>query len=331
MTNRWLVSLPVWGTSYFRTFERVCAPALLAACEDLKEPVRCLVYTDQDPKRVQAALKHLPVDVRPVPSKPTYVTLQESHADTLRCAAPGDRVVFLNADLTISRNLLARCAEHFAEGRQAVVLLGIRTVAGDEPPPAGASPRTLLSWAWDHRHQIIKDLEWGTGRSLLTTNLFWSVGTSVVARGFHLHPVAVVKSADVQFQSTIDGDLLDHFPREKIHVVIDPDDCALCEVSPPERRFPCSNQPLSPARVSGSMRTRASDTHKWLFTHRIGVVGASDDVVEDYSVAAAIFTHMRFVVDESGTGPVPAGPRGLMPAGKVGRYPAGHPRRPRRV
>ena len=37
---------------------------------------------------------------------------------------------------------------------------------------------------------------------------FLSAGASTVARGFHLHPAAIVKQSSTQFRSTIDGDLL---------------------------------------------------------------------------------------------------------------------------
>ena len=289
--NRWLISVPVWGEAYIKMFAEVAAPALLVAARRLREPARFLIHTDL-PDAVRALLPGQDVDVRPVPRKPTYVTLQESHADAVASASPGDRVALLNADLAISGNFLLRCAEHLAGGKQAVVLLGIRTAAGDDKPPAGAAPRELLEWAWGHRHQIIRDLEWPAGGSMLPTYLFWSAGASTVARGFHLHPAAIVKQPTTSFRSTIDGDLLDCFPRSAIHVVTSPDDCALLEVSPPERRFPVRGKHFAPAHVAAAMLTRASPTHRWLFEHRIVVRGTGEEVAGDDQIARAILAHM---------------------------------------
>jgi len=123
---------------------------------------------------------------------------------------------------------------------------------------------------------------------MLPTNLFWADGGSVVARGFHLHPAAIIKRPDTSFRSTIDGDLLDCFPREAIHVVVDPDDCSMCEVSPPERRFPVRGLHFTPQLVAGAMRSRASATHRWLFEHRITVRGTGVEVVGDAAIARAV-------------------------------------------
>lgn len=280
MMQRWFISVPVWGSKYHDVFEQCAAPALVHAALRLREQspeevdVRFVIHTDQPARVDQSALAGQPIIFRPVPNKTTYVTLQESHADALGLAAPGDRVVLLNADIVPSGNLLSRVDEHFRSGFEAVVLLGIRTARGPELPPVGEAPRRLLDWAWGHRHQIIRDLEWSSGTSMLPTNLFFAEGGAIVARGFHLHPAAVIKRDGLRMISTIDGDLLDNYEREKIHVVVDPDDCAILEVSPPERRFPVQpGRRLSPASVAASMISRASATHRWLFTHRICVAG----------------------------------------------------------
>lgn len=295
----WLISVPVWGEHYLRVFERCAAPALRAAVAHFaaerisvsKLPeIRFIVHTNAE-DRVRAALEGCEVEVRPISNKPTYVALQESHADAARSAEPGDVVVFLNADLVVSGNLLSQIAAHIRAGKTAVVLLGIRTTQGAEPPPPGVAPRALLEWAWFHRHQIIRDLELPTGSSMLPTNLFWSRGESTIARGFHLHPAAIVKPPALNFRSTIDGDLLDSYSRDAIHVVTDPDDCALCEVSPPNRRFPVG-RPLSVDSVARSMVTRASPLHRWLFEHRIVVRGTGDDIIGDRSFAHDVLARL---------------------------------------
>lgn len=312
---RWLISVPAWGEAYLRVLEECAAPSLLAAARVLAEPVKFIIHTDA-PERARSAFPGHEVETRPVGCRGTYVALQESHAEVVDGADVGDRVVLLNADLVVSDNFLSRCAAHFAAGKRAVVLLGIRTASGPERPPVGCNPRALLAWGWEHRHQIIQDLEWGRGRSMLPTNLFFSDGDSVVARGFHLHPVAIIKHADVDFSSTIDGDLLECFPVDSIHVVVDPDDCAMVEVSPPERRFPLREGRLSPAGVAASMMARASTMHRWLFGHRIGVVGPLRDC-GDEAVARDILAVM-----ESGPPARIGGRRGKDPRGRRGSSPS---------
>lgn len=324
-----LISVPVWGRDYVRIFAEAAAPALLAAAARLGEPVQFIIHTSRAEELVvRAALPGQDVEVRYVPDRPTYEALQEAHAEAVACAVTGTRVVLLNADLVVSGNFLLRCAEHLAAGRLAVVLLGIRTAADPrERPPAGVAPRVLLEWAWAHRHRIIRDLEWPHGTSLLPTNIFWSAGASTVARGFHLHPAAIVRHAGMSFRSTIDGDLLDCFPREAVHVVVDPDDCSMCEISPPERRFPVRGQ-LTPQGVAASMRARASATHRWLFgEHRIVVRGDGGEVAGDDVVAREVLRMMgeppRALADGSAAHRerellrrVPAGRRASVPAGR---------------
>lgn len=330
--SRWLISVPVWGESYVNMFENVGVPALLAAVDMLSlsgQPVRFVIHTDAA-DRIRALLSGRDVEIRPIGSAPTYVALQNAHADALRSASVGDRVVFLNADLAVSGNLLVRCSEHFTRGKQAVVLLGIRTAAGPERPPSGAPSRALLEWAWGHRHQIIRDLEWPAGTSLLPTNLFFAREGVVVARGFHLHPVAVVKHASIAFKSTIDGDLLDYFAHDDIHVVVDPDDCSMCEVSQPTRRFPVrEGMGLNPVRVAVSMRSRASSMHRWLVTHRIGVVGTPRDCGDEEAVAEIL----KILTQGTSSSPqikqrsvLPSGPPPRRYRGTVPTGPRGHPR-----
>lgn len=292
----WLISVPVWGDVYKKTFlERAC-PALREAIkalgeytgQNLKDYVKVVFHTDS-PGFADGDLPECVVEYVRISPGATYTSLQYGHRDAINMAPPDSRVGLLNADLVISRNLFAQCEKYILGGSRAVVLLGIRTLMQDEFPPVGATPRDLLSWAWDHRHQIIKDLEWGKGASMLPTNLFWSNDQSVVARGFHLHPVAIHKQADLNFISTIDGDMLDSFPRNTIHMVTDPDDMALIEMSEGGKRFPVGGpgEVMQTAHVAAAMRSRASELHRWQFAHRIIVRG--DGVgINDQPVAAEI-------------------------------------------
>lgn len=270
----------------------MAVPALYEAVRRLGEPVKFVIHTNS-PDTVLLMMRGLDVETRPIDEAQRYVALQQAHSDGIRTAPVGSRVVLLNADICVSGNLLQSVARHFNSGKKAVVLIGIRTAAGDEIPPAGADPRELLLWAWEHRHQIVRDTEFPYGRSALPTNLFWTYEGSTVARGFHLHPVAILKEKEIDFKSTIDGDLLELFPRNSIHVVTDPDDCSMCEVSPPERRFPLEPRDLTAKGIAIRMSTRASPLHRWLFEHRIVVRGRAEEVTEDCSMAVDILSRLQ--------------------------------------
>lgn len=289
--SKWLISVPVWGQSYYLTFKNYTAPAIKAALEGFDHQVRILIHTDMVDE-----MRHLwwgyNLEIRNVGKKPTYVTLQESHADAIQSARIDERVCLLNADIVISKNMFSHCEELMLAGKNAVVTSGIRTAfSKDLLYPIGEEPRKLLEWAWANRHQIIKDLEWGSGCSMLPTNLFFTSVGNVVLRGFHLHPIVVRKRGPISFISTIDGDLLEHFPKDSIHVVTSPDEVSMLEISPPERRFPVG-RPLTPVAVAASMKSRASMLHQWLFTHRIIIKGDGTGC-NDEPVAKEVLEFLR--------------------------------------
>lgn len=274
MSEHWLISVPVWGDKYRQTFETYAMPALRAALDGF-EPVRFVIHTDK-PDWAKQVVSPLACDAIQIPQGSAYVALQNAHSDAIRRATLRQRVVLLNADLIVSKNLFSSCAAHISAGKKAIVTTGIRTNLDGQAPPVGANPRELLLWAWSHRHNIIKDLEWGTGGSMLPTNLFFVRSGSVILHGFHLHPVAILKEAQLSFKSTIDGDLLDKFLGSEIHVVTSPDDLSMLEMSDPTRRFPVSGI-MDERRVAGAMLSRASSMHRWLFTHRMVMVGKPEE------------------------------------------------------
>ncbi len=292
--SKWLISVPVWGHSYFLIFKNYTAPAIKAALKGFEEghQVRFIFHTDMIDE-----MRHLwygyNVEIRNVGKKPTYVTLQESHGDAVSSARIDERICLLNSDIVISRNMFYKCEEHILAGKQAIVTSGIRTAYSKELEyPIGEEPRKLLEWAWEHRHQIIRDLEWGSGQSMIPTNLFFTSVGNVVLRGFHLHPIVVLKKVPISFISTIDGDLLEHFPRDSIHVVTSPDDVSMLEISEPTRRFPIGRD-LTPAAVAISMKSRASILHQWLFNHRIVIKGDGTGC-DDVSVVKEILNYMGY-------------------------------------
>lgn len=288
----YLISVPVWSPGYLQTFAESAYPSIRAAVQNFDEPVKFLIHTD-NPDFIRNLITEFPLEVRQIVGGATYVTLQESHSDAINAAAMGDRVILLNADIVVSRNLLTGVKKYLDQGKNAVVTTGIRTRKGDEKPPIGASSEDLLEWAWSHKHQIIEDLVWGRGESMLPTNVFFERGGTVILHAFHLHPVAIVKPMDgnMPFISTIDGDLLDRFDRGTIHIVTDPADLSMCEISDPGKRFPIRGEPMNAGHIAGCMIGRASELHKWQFTHRI-IVRGDPKYIEEMAVVESILAMM---------------------------------------
>lgn len=286
-----VISIPVWGQPYLETFARATFPALKAAVEDFDHAFKFVIHTD-NPAEIERLTAGYQVEIRRIVGDATYVTLQISHADAIAQAGHHDRVILLNADIVVSKNLLHRAYYHFERGMTAVVTMGVRTIKDSRLPPIGAAPNELLSWAWANRHQIIEDLIWGNPNgSVLPTNIFFVNGDTVVARGFHLHPVAILKHKPLEFISTIDGDLLDQYARGTIHLVTTPDDLAICEISDTAKRFPVMNEPMNVEQVASAMSNRASELHRWQFTQRI-IIKGNGEGTGDEEVAAKILERM---------------------------------------
>src|SRR5690606_39209756 len=103
--SKLIVSVPVWRADYMRTFERCAAPALRYATALHNKGVGGRVLFDVDTANAAAARRALSglgvpdaahVGVRPIVPAPTYAALQECHADAVRQAAVGERVILLN-------------------------------------------------------------------------------------------------------------------------------------------------------------------------------------------------------------------------------------------
>jgi hypothetical protein len=291
--TRWLIPIPVWGDPYARVFAERAVPALRAALEDFDHPVQFIVHTDR-PAAVLELLDGFDAEVVEIPPDTPYRGLQDAHADGIRRARPGDRVALLTADLVVSRNFFATCDAHMERGSKLILMAGTRTDADYSPAPAGLGPRDLLSWAWDHRHPIIRDVEWGTGASCVPTVLYFARGDQVVMHGFHLSVAAMEKKdAELRLESTVDDVLADHFELGEVHVVTSPDDLAVLEVSAHERRFRLSHRPMDEIHVAHMMETLASERHKWMFRHRIVIRGGVPDDEWEMPIVERILYLMR--------------------------------------
>ena len=275
--TRWLISVPVWGDHNRRVFAERAAPALREALRLFDHDVRFLVYTDE-PEFIRGVLGGFKVKIVAIRPDTGYTGLQDTHMDGIWTAAPGERVAFLTADLVVSPNLFTSCEARLAAGKKLVMMAGTRTDIACGPPPLVTTCRDLLMWGWESRHQIIRDVEWGTGASSTPTTLYFTRGEQVVMHGFHLSPIAMVKGPqEIIFDTTVDNALADYFDLDDIHIVQSPDEACTLEISASERRFPVRYEPMDEKHVARIMRTLASSRHRELFSRRIIICDDGSD------------------------------------------------------
>lgn len=282
----WIVSIPAWGPMHVAKLLAHTLPSVRFALRVAGVKARILIHTDQGAHIVQAANGE-DIDVAPVPGQgDLYQRFGDCHRDAIARAAEGDRVALLCADMAVSRELFSACEARFGDGKRAVVAAATRTLA-NEPPPIGASSYELLAWTMRWPHPMVRACFWGE-RSQTPWAVYFRNGDHITLRGFHLHPVAVVKDRALPFHGTLDIDLLDNYGRHEIHVVTSPDELSLAERSPPDRPFREMRFPMTAASIAEWASTRATPLHWWLSTHRIIVAGAGetdDQVVWDEVMA----------------------------------------------
>lgn len=272
----WLITTPVWGERCVNAYLRYSLPAIKAAARRINGRVRFVVHTDR-PFELDEALAGFERRVLPVPNSrgDAHQIASDGNREALRIAHVGEYVAFVHADMVPSVEVFAASEKRFAQGKKLMMMAASRTLRGE--PPVGASSAELLDWTMAHRHPAIMECWWPEGRSIIPWALYFENGDDIVLRGFHLHPFALVKDREPHFVGTIDLDLLDNYQADETHVVVDRDEAAFAELSPPERTFPLLPQPLSPAYVAAWARRYASPFHRWLFTHRIAIKGNGAD------------------------------------------------------
>lgn len=293
---KWLISIPVWGKYHTDTFIRYALPALrLVKCN---LDVQLIVHTD-DASKLWKEMAGLPVQFRPLLEGPTpHDTFGNCHREAIELAETGQFVLLLCADMVASKEVLAASEARFAEGKKLIIAAATRCAMKKvNKPPLGATARELLDWTLTSVHPSVQDCFWGTGGSMLPWALYFKSETSVVVRGFHLHPISMVKSPGLTFTGiSIDEFLVDKFTEEEIHVVTSPDELALAELSPPERMFKCLPHPMTPKSVYIWANHRTTPRHRWLFTHRIVIQGVGEEL-SDVAPCEAILEKLRWSRD----------------------------------
>lgn len=283
--RRMIVTVPAWN-SYVRTFLGPVMRSHRAALAELQRrygktvEVRYVVATDQ-PEDVARAMGDLDLTLAPVPNEPKFLfrTLCEGHARGIESARDGDRVVLLNADIIISTETFASIERRFRQGKKAVVCGGTRAVVPwwasypQHPLPA----RKLARWAIEHPHPITRMLFWGTGTTTHPSVLYFRKGKDVVLRGFHIHPIAVLKDRPLPFWGSIDLNLAECYRYDEIHVVTDVDELAIAEISHPKKTHHQWDRVLDVPQVVAWAIRGAREMHWWNFRHRVIIAGAGAD------------------------------------------------------
>jgi hypothetical protein len=269
LTSRWLISIPCWGDAWVRRFLETGLPSIDAALEGFEAQVRFVVHTNSQLLRLaMSGREFIRRDAKVQGNR--YKTLTECHREAIAMGQPGERICFLNADHIVSVKAFRSAERRLREGFRAVACGCVRARADD--PPIGAEGRDLLAWAWKNSHPLVLNCIYGTGRSQCPSFVYFENRENVTLRAFHMHPFAVMKDRPLRFAGeTIDQDLLYNYRRPEIHVVTDPDEVALAEITGMEHEHPSGS--LLSAKLLAAFGRGATPLHRWFFTHSIRIRG----------------------------------------------------------
>jgi hypothetical protein len=296
--TRFLVPVAVWGEAFVGLYLKVCLPSLLAegnlpALADRNKCEYVLFTREQDFATISQspAFRYLSslmrVDVRILGEADT----KDPHIGTSRCyrwavqvaTVRGLSLLFVPPDEIVANGTLRRAQELADSGYKAIFLLTPRLFRDSFAavlPTAGRAviempPREMTHLAMQHLHPVSKSLfldsaEYNTGPS----HMYWRTGEhSMLARGFHLHPLMVTPEAGAEaFSGTIDDDLVSRFVKDpkRIYVCPDSDEMLMFEMSDASRMTGCHgpNRYDFPT-VQNWVRNCTNDLHRRLINTKV--------------------------------------------------------------
>lgn len=223
----WVVNVPVWGDGYHEKFLKRGLPSIIEASDTLNLlcKIRFIIHTDRP--RIASAIP-FPVEVRPIPEGPNSTRrLGEADRYALHSAAPGDYIMFVNADMVVSTEAFTFCERAFAKGKHLISCPAIRTI--DNDPPIGAKARDLIEWSWKHKHQFTADCIWDKGHVAAPPYVLFEDSDGVVMHAFDLHPLAVSKYHAWEYVGPTASEIIMMFNAYDTHIVATPDDVAIAE------------------------------------------------------------------------------------------------------
>ncbi len=289
MTDRpsWLVSVPAWGDRCVSLARSIVIPSLIAAARLATRPVRFIVHTDRPYDFADCfgdfpySLPLLPESVRWVArSKGDHlVALTTIHRDIIQAALPGDYVAPLVSDSVVSRELFRAAERRFADGKRLVLCVSPRTVG--QPPSSGSDAVSITDFAAHNLHPVSRDAIWGKLGVFCPSLIYLQEGDNLACNAFNLHPVAVaISEAPIEYHHTVDYDMPMAFSEADCHVVTDPSEMAIAEMSPPDMQHRSGldmGQPdATPQWLAEWASRHTVPRHRWFFRHRLMLRGVDE-------------------------------------------------------
>jgi len=280
---RWLISVPVWGERCVNVFCATALPALensiLRLQKDHNIDAVLVVHTDE-PNRIISGATQISIEPRPLPAGARdYDCMSQGHREVLSMmACRQDRVALLTADLIISENGLSFCERRLQAGDKWLICCASIRVLEEGLIPSTSDNRALMKWAWDRRHPMTTEATWPNGRIGDMSRLCFTKAANVNTRVCLPHPLAVkVVSRPLKFTPTIDTNLMQNFHQGEIHVVNNPDDLVLFEMSPRDKDFGIGEKTMQQRFHEGTLGRVGNPLQRWVLNQRITVLGNGDD------------------------------------------------------
>jgi hypothetical protein len=289
---KWWLSVPIWGDEFIAFFIEKTLPALREALH-FEFDTTIVAHTDRPQRLIEACANGPEIRVHQIPNQGQWFQrMSYAHRQMLQHTDIGDAVMLLTADMVIDSLVFDGCRRAFDQGRKLVVCNATRAIAEDWPGMNDFTmPNDLSRWGWEHRHQMTRDATWPDGKAQEMPRVYFESGDNVVCRAHMPHPLAVlIDGRPLPFTATVDSDLIANFRPEEIHVVTDPDDMAVIELSPRDKRHPSrdADEPLvqTDTRIADRYHTQhlAYPIYRWVLGHRIVVKGANVDCGDDGAV-----------------------------------------------
>jgi hypothetical protein len=255
---RFHVALPVWGSSYVKTFLDYCLPAQLSR-QNLPSVGTDLLY------RIYTT----PEDFGTIQVHPAFKALQAIAATEVEYISPRDAkydvksdcyrhaisravderaaLCALNADIVLANGFVKATLDLLTAGKRVLqvpapraLMEGASIQMERHRQADGAinlSP-TELSRVWLGNIHPLLQMHFvdGEGENFHPSHLYWRAGVrGVVARCFHLYPIVVVPQQRANFTVSIDNDLLGNLGLKPSEVAYASDSRKMfaCELSAP--------------------------------------------------------------------------------------------------
>ncbi len=275
----WRIGIPAWGERCVPLAVNVGIPSIVAALLEARQDAHFTVHTDQPDAFADSFAGHS-YDCRYVRADEGFHTFVACHYEVLRDASDGEFVSLLDGDHLVSREMFVACEHRFSQGKKLVVTNGVRTSCGDYlPPPAGSPAADISEFIFQYPHPITQDLVWPTGKTTWPSMVYFRDAENLIAHCFHLHPVGFVARSGLTVDVSVDGDLVDGFSQDEIHIVTDPNELAIAEISPTDKmHMPnmVANTVDSIVGWAAHPPGRTTKMHRWFFRHTIVHRGSAD-------------------------------------------------------